>query len=631
MIDSLQSITRRVGTNSVWLLVARLITQVQLFVFTLLVARGLGTTGFGQYALVAAVMVVGNVATTFGTDTLLIRDVSRAASAGLISAALWLQLALSAIWVVAVFLGAAGLSGLSIDVVAALKLYSLSLIPLAFFTVFTSLLRAHERMDLYLMVNAGMAAVQLGGAWLVVSLDPRLTSLIGMLIGVQVVGALLAGLICRFGLPTLRFHFDMTRQQLQQIVRLAWPFALLSVLAVLYQRLGVLMVSALSGDQQTGLFTAAARVIEPLKIVHLAVLGALLPTLSRLGAQSANGARLFKRTFFGLLAISTVIAVAVITFAQPIVALLYSVDYAPSSFDFAGAGDQPHPLCYLGEPRGAYGHARPGTAADVDHGADAGDCLYAQSLAGADSRIDWCGGDRRHWRMFSSRSVVMAEALKASTATPIDESDVPIMTARDLLAYRWRQTGAPHIDAPPAVIVCYQREPLAQLIKHQRATRVNGFFGEFHVIKIGPSSIGVIQPIGPGAPIAAMVLEELIAFGVKRFISIGLAGGLQFDLRAGDVVVCAHALRDEGTSGHYLPAAPSIDADSDLAQQLSADLSQRDVTHQIGASWTTDAPLRETRGKVQKQRDAGVLTVEMEAAAFLAWLNTSMWPPLPSS
>ncbi len=115
-----------------------------------------------------------------------------------------------------------------------------------------------------------------------------------------------------------------------------------------------------------------------------------------------------------------------------------------------------------------------------------------------------------------------------------------------------------------------------------------------------------------------MVLEELIAFGVKRFVSIGLAGGLQFELRAGDVVVCARALRNEGTSGHYLAAAPSIDADSDLAQQLSAKLSQRDVAHQVGASWTTDAPLRETRGKVQKQRDAGVLTVEMEAAAFLA-------------
>jgi uridine phosphorylase len=212
----------------------------------------------------------------------------------------------------------------------------------------------------------------------------------------------------------------------------------------------------------------------------------------------------------------------------------------------------------------------------------------------------------------------MAEALKASTATPIDESDVPIITARDLLSYRWRQTGAPHIDAPPAVIVCYQREPLAQLIKRHRAARVNGFFGEFHVMKVGPSSIGVIQPIGPGAPIAAMVLEELITFGVKRFVSIGLAGGLQPDLNAGDVVVCARALRDEGTSSHYLSAALSIEAHSDLTQQLSAELARRSVAHQIGTSWTTDAPFRETRGEVKQQRDAGVLTVEMEAAAFLS-------------
>jgi O-antigen/teichoic acid export membrane protein len=117
---------------------------------------------------------------------------------------------------------------------------------------------------------------------------------------------------------------------------------LLSVLAVLYQRLGVLMVSGLSGDQSAGWFTAAARVIEPLKIVHLSVLGALLPTLSRLGApmlvgaptsigaQSDNGSRLFRRAFFGLLAISAALAMSVSVLAQPIVALLYSAAYAPS-------------------------------------------------------------------------------------------------------------------------------------------------------------------------------------------------------------------------------------------------------------------------------------------------------------
>ena len=215
----------------------------------------------------------------------------------------------------------------------------------------------------------------------------------------------------------------------------------------------------------------------------------------------------------------------------------------------------------------------------------------------------------------------MAEALMSDPPAPIDQPDTPIMTARDLLAYRWRHTRAPRRAAPPAVIVCYQREPLAHLIKHYRATRVDGFFGELYAWKVGQIPIGVLRPIGPGAPIAAMVLEELIAFGVKRFVLIGLAGGLQSDLHPGDVVVCdraLRALRAEGTSNHYLPSAPAVDADPELVRRLTEELSRRGMTHHVGASWTTDAPFRETRGEVSQHRDAGVLTVEMEAAAFLA-------------
>jgi uridine phosphorylase len=197
-------------------------------------------------------------------------------------------------------------------------------------------------------------------------------------------------------------------------------------------------------------------------------------------------------------------------------------------------------------------------------------------------------------------------------------ADAPIMTARDLLAYRWQQTGAPRISAPPAAIICYQREPLAHLVKRYRAARINGFFGEFHVLAINRKSIGGIQPIGPGAPVAAMVLEELIAFGVKRFISIGLAGSLQPDLNVGDVIVCDRALRAEGTSDYYLPHAECVTADADLVQQMSMAFSQRGLAPHIGASWTTDAPYRELRSDIQQRRDSGVLMVEMEAAAFLS-------------
>ncbi len=333
-----QPAARRIKLNSIWLLLTRLITQAQLVVFTVLVARSLGVAGFGQYAFVAALIFLGNVATTFGTDTLLIREVARTRQAndGLIPAALWLQLALSVAWLVIILWGASAFSGQSTEVVLALKVYSLSLIPLAFFTVFTAVLRAHERMDLYLLLNGLVAFIQLGGAWLVLQHSGNLLSLVIALNVVQLIAAVSAGLLCRIGLATFHFNWLVTRSRLVQVARLAWPFALLSVLAVIYQRLGVLMLSTLGTDAQVGGFAAAARVIEPLKMLHFAVLGALLPALARLTMQADDlrqtqaAARIFRRSLLLLLAFSTVAALALIGLAQSIVPLLFGGGYAES-------------------------------------------------------------------------------------------------------------------------------------------------------------------------------------------------------------------------------------------------------------------------------------------------------------
>jgi uridine phosphorylase len=198
---------------------------------------------------------------------------------------------------------------------------------------------------------------------------------------------------------------------------------------------------------------------------------------------------------------------------------------------------------------------------------------------------------------------------------PEDES---ILTAADLLAQRWRGGHAPKVPPPQMVLVGYQRAAIAALLKRYRHTQVAGFFGEFHLLRMRGQPMGVLHPVGPGAPIVAAALEELIAFGVQRFVSIGLAGSLQFDLHSGDVVIADRALRDEGTSYHYLPPARSVDADPALVQQISAALSAQQVVHSIGASWTTDAPYRETRREVVAYRAEGVKAVEMEAAALFA-------------
>lgn len=332
-------VARRIRLNSLWLLLARLLTQAQLILFTVLVARGLGVVGFGQYAFVAALIFLGNVATTFGTDTLLIREVARTrqAAAGLIPSALWIQLTLSVAWLIVVAIGADALNGQSAEVVQALRVYSLSLIPLAFFTVFSAVLRAHERMAVYLLLSVVVAFAQLGAAWWVLQGHGGLVSLVMMLNVVQSIAAVSAGALCRVALPAFHFNWAVTRRQLMQVARLAWPFALLSVLAVIYQRLGILMLSAFSGEAQAGWFAAATRVIEPVKLLHFAVLGALLPALAHLTARGAASQqtqvalRVYRRSLLFLLLASALAAFTLIALAQPIVTLLFGASYADSA------------------------------------------------------------------------------------------------------------------------------------------------------------------------------------------------------------------------------------------------------------------------------------------------------------
>ena len=194
-----QPVVRRVRLNSIWLLLARLITQGALIISTVLIARALGVVGFGQYAVVAALIVLGNVATTFGTDTLVIREVARDHhdSAGLSGAALWLQLALSLGWLIVVIVVTQVSGEQPTETLQAVLIYSLSLIPLAFFTVYSAVLRAHERMDVYLLLSAVAAMAQLIGIWLALQINRSLLTLVIVLDGVQLLAAICAALVCR--------------------------------------------------------------------------------------------------------------------------------------------------------------------------------------------------------------------------------------------------------------------------------------------------------------------------------------------------------------------------------------------------------------------------------------------------
>ena len=130
--------------------------------------------------------------------------------------------------------------------------------------------------------------------------------------------------------------------------------------------------------------------------------------------------------------------------------------------------------------------------------------------------------------------------------------------------------------------------------------------------------VGIVGHFGIGAPVAAIVLEELAAAGTSAFVSIGTAGSLQPNLRVGDLVLCDAAVRDEGVSHHYLPPARLASAPAAMTALFGDAIRRTGVALRTGTSWTIDTPYRETVAEVRHYQSDGVLCVEMEAAALFA-------------
>ena len=122
-----------------------------------------------------------------------------------------------------------------------------------------------------------------------------------------------------------------------------------------------------------------------------------------------------------------------------------------------------------------------------------------------------------------------------------------------------------------------------------------------------------------GAAFAVLLAEQLFASGCRLLLSLTSAGQIE---TAGDppyFIVIDRSLRDEGTSYHYLPPADFAPAPAALAGLAFGALRRAGMAVRQGATWTTDAPFRETEAAIAQARAAGVLAVEMEAAALYAF------------
>jgi len=127
-----------------------------------------------------------------------------------------------------------------------------------------------------------------------------------------------------------------------------------------------------------------------------------------------------------------------------------------------------------------------------------------------------------------------------------------------------------------------------------------------------------VLPIPIGAPQAARMLEVLSARGVSKFMVCGGAGTLD-DKKTGDLVlVPTSAVRDEGTSYHYLPPSREVEMAKTVQSAIIGTLREEGVEYLPVKTWTTDAIFRETQDMVDLRKSEGCDVVEMECSAFLA-------------
>jgi uridine phosphorylase len=178
------------------------------------------------------------------------------------------------------------------------------------------------------------------------------------------------------------------------------------------------------------------------------------------------------------------------------------------------------------------------------------------------------------------------------------------------------------IDAPEHCVITFFQEVVSKLYEEGKAWIIahhtwSDTDRPLYEVEFEGKRLAVFHP-GIGASLTAALLEEVIARGCRKFIACGGAGVLDRQIALGHLIIPTIAVRDEGTSYHYLPPGREVSASPQAVTAIEKVLQSHKIKYRLAKTWTTDGPYRETLEKIQRRREEGCLTVEMEAAAFFA-------------
>jgi uridine phosphorylase len=215
------------------------------------------------------------------------------------------------------------------------------------------------------------------------------------------------------------------------------------------------------------------------------------------------------------------------------------------------------------------------------------------------------------------------DRIEISMATPpiLDHKDPhqpSVFVPEALLREARRQKRLAAVDVPALCILDPDGDIVRRLRQAGQARRFAPwpcYHTELDTFALAGHEVGIVGCV-VGAPFAVLVAEELFASGCRYLLSMTSAGQITAVSAPPYFVLIDRALRDEGTSYHYAPPAEFAHADPRLVAAAKEALDGKGLPAVVGASWTTDAPFRETAAAIASARGKNVLAVEMEAAAL---------------
>lgn len=207
--------------------------------------------------------------------------------------------------------------------------------------------------------------------------------------------------------------------------------------------------------------------------------------------------------------------------------------------------------------------------------------------------------------------------------------DAPsVFTPEALLREAQRQKSGTLEPVPDICLLDPDGDIVRRLKSENRATLHGGwvcYHTELFTFTEDGVKFGIVGCV-VGAPFAVLVAEELFASGCKLLISVTSSGQISPLQKPPYFILVDRALRDEGTSYHYQPPAEYSHADPALIESLAGVFDNLNVSVLTGATWTTDAPFRETQQAISKMQARGLLAVEMETAALYAFAKAKNKP-----